>query len=132
VQDLESAAEDPVPVIATAALSEDSRCPVCFDTIDTFVSILGAEAGNLALNVLATGGVYIGGGIPRSLLPLLKTDSFAKSFKNKGRMSSLVSRIPVNVVLNPRAALLGAARSGLDRFVLTEGKLTQEVRLSRR
>ncbi|MDA4118875.1 MAG: glucokinase [Thaumarchaeota archaeon] len=108
--------EDPVPLMARAAFSEDSRCGTCAATFDTFASILGAEAGNLALKVLATGGVYIGGGIPRKTLPLFKSPSFMASFMKKGRMSQLVSRIPVQVIINPRAALLGAAHSGIEHL----------------
>jgi glucokinase len=111
-------AEDPVPIIAESALSKDQRCDTCSATFDTFVSILGAEAGNLGLKVLATGGVYVGGGIPRKVLPLLKNGSFMQSFTRKGRMSQLVSRMPVHVILNERLGLLGAARSGSERMRL--------------
>jgi glucokinase len=112
----ELAAEDPIPLITEAALSGGPGCNTCLPTLDTFCSILGAEAGNLALKVLATGGVYIGGGIPPHILPLLKKGSFMASFTNKGRMSQLVSRIPVHVILNPSAPLLGAARAGIERM----------------
>ena len=80
-----------------------------------FVSVLGAEAGNLALKVLATGGVYLGGGIPRRILPKLQTGRFMEAFVNKGRFSAMMSRIPVYVVLT-QAALTGAARYGLERM----------------
>ncbi len=106
--------EDPVPLIAAAALSKSRRCETCSRTMDTFASILGAEAGNLALKVLARGGVYVAGGIPRKILPLLKSGSFMESFANKGLMSRLVSAIPVHVVLRPGVGLLGAANSGLE------------------
>lgn len=108
---------DPVPSIARAALSKSPRrCETCKETFEVFASILGAEAGNLALKVMATRGTYIGGGIPRKVLPIMKEGAFLKSFKNKGRMSELISRIPVYVVLNPRTALMGAARAMLDRI----------------
>ena len=118
--------EDPVPIIAAAALSKSRRCKTCSRTMDTFASILGAEAGNLALKVLATGGVYVAGGIPRKVLPLLKSGSFMKSFTKKGRMSQLVSRIPVHVVLRPGIALLGAANSGFESMRLGP-KLSREL-----
>ncbi len=106
--------EDPVPVIAAAALSKGRGCQTCSRTMDTFVSILGAEAGNLALKVLATGGVYVAGGISRKILPLLRGGTFMESFAKKGLMSQLVSAIPVHVVLRPRIELLGAAKSGFE------------------
>ena len=80
-----------------------------------FISILGAESGNLALKVLATGGVYLAGGIPPRIIPALSKDLFMKAFTHKGRFSGLVSKMPVHVILNPKAALLGAARYALDR-----------------
>jgi glucokinase len=118
--------EDPVPLISSSALSKSHRCETCFATLNTFGSILGAEAGNLALKVLATGGVYLAGGIPRKVLPLLKDGSF-DSFKRKGRMSQLVSRMPVHVILDPRAPLLGAARAGYE-CVRLNPKLSRELR----
>jgi glucokinase len=103
-----AAADDPAPVIANAALDEYA-CEICSAALDVFVSILGAEAGNLALKVLATGGVYLGGGIPPRILPLLKRDGFMEAFRYKGRFADLLACVPVHVILNPKAALLGAA-----------------------
>jgi len=77
--------------------------------LDLMVSIYGAEAGNLALKVMATGGVYLGGGIPPKILPKLQDGSFMRAFTNKGRFAPLLSRIPVRVILNDRTALMGAA-----------------------
>jgi glucokinase len=74
-----------------------------------FASILGAEAGNLALKVMALGGVYLAGGIPPRILPALQSGIFMEAFKRKGRMSRLMDEIPVHVILNPKAALRGAA-----------------------
>lgn len=108
------AEEDPVPIIAKVAMSDAPECDACVKTFEIFVSVLGAEAGNLALRILATGGVYIGGGIPPKILPLLSDGRFIKAFRSKGRLSGLVSEIPVGVVLNPRAAFFGAARFGID------------------
>jgi len=105
---------DPVPLIIECALDRDYRCDLCVLTLNLFVSILGAEAGNLALKVMATNGVYLGGGIPRRIVPFLENGRFMKSFRYKGRMSDLVSQIPVFVILNPRIALLGAAGYGFE------------------
>lgn len=105
-------AEDPTPIIANAAL--EGECDLCTLTMETFVSIMGAEAGNMALKVMATGGVYLGGGIPPRILPLLKGECFLKAFVNKGRLAHVVERIPVHVILNPDIALFGAACHGLE------------------
>jgi glucokinase len=75
-----------------------------------FVSIYGAEAGNLALKVLALGGVVVAGGIAPRIVPVLRAGAFRASFCDKGRLAPLMERIPVRVALNPRAPLLGAAR----------------------
>jgi len=105
--------EDPTPTIVGAALDAERRCEICVATLDIFISTLGAEAGNLALKVLATGGVYLGGGIPPRIMPALQQGRFLEAFRNKGRMSDLVARMPVHVILNPKVALLGAAYHGL-------------------
>jgi glucokinase len=107
-------ADDPTPVIANNALNSERSCELCVATINTFVSILGAEAGNLALKVLATGGVYLGGGIPPRILPALEDGEFMPAFRRKGRLSDLLSSVPVHVILNPKVALLGAACYGLE------------------
>lgn len=109
-----AATEDPTPVIAKAALDGGPRCAICVATLDAFAAILGAEAGNLALRVLATGGVYLGGGIPRRVLPVLRRDSFLAAFRSKGRMSEFLERVPVHVIANPKIALMGAACYGLE------------------
>jgi len=108
-----AAAADPAPVIVNGAFDESNHCPICRKTLELFISILGAEAGNLALKGLTTGGMYLGGGIPPKVLPFLARETFMKSFASKGRMSYLLSDIPVTVILNPRAALFGAAAFGL-------------------
>jgi glucokinase len=106
--------EDPTPVIVTNALNADTGCTLCRLTLDMFVSVLGAEAGNLALKVLATGGVYIGGGIPPRILPFLLGERFRRAFLHKGRFNRLLENMPVYVIMNPKAALLGAAAYGLE------------------
>jgi len=107
-------ADDPTPVIARAGLDEGTPCPLCKTTLEVFASILGTEAGNMVLTLLAAGGVYIGGGIPPKLLPILKSGVFMDSFRNKGRFSKLLEATPVYIILNPKAGLLGAAHFGLD------------------
>ena len=78
-------------------------------TMDIFASIYGAAAGNLALHVMAVNGIYIGGGIAPKIIWKLNDGSFMTSFTNKGRFSQFMTRIPVKVILNDRAALMGAA-----------------------
>ncbi len=109
-----TAARDPTPVIARWALDIVEPSALCLATLRTFVAILGAEAGNLALKVLATGGVYLAGGIPPRLLPLLQEEAFLHAFRAKGRLRDLLSRIPVHVITYPDVALLGAAHVGLE------------------
>ena len=107
-------AKDPAPLITKSALSKDSRCEICAKTLDTFVSILGSEASNLALKVFASGGIFVGGGIVPRILPALEDEKLFRAFVNKGRMSDLISRIPLKLIMTPRAGLLGAARFGFD------------------
>ena len=109
-----SGVADRTPLIVKAALDGQTQCQICTVALDMFVTILGAEAGNLALKVLATGGVYLGGGIPPRILPALNQERFVRAFRNKGRFSELLSRVPIHVILNARAALLGAAHYGLE------------------
>lgn len=108
-------AADPTPVIVSAALDKQNPCDLCAKTLDTFISILAAEAANLSLKVLGTGGVYLAGGIPPRILPALTNGRFMRAFTHKGRMSDLTARMPVHVVLNPRVGLLGAARLGFGQ-----------------
>lgn len=108
-------ANDRAPLIVQAALDETNPDPLALAAMEIFVEVLGAEAGNLALKVLATGGIYLGGGIPPRILPLLRSGRFMAAFTNKGRFSEMISKIPVHVVLT-QAALIGAARYGLERM----------------
>ena len=104
---------DPTPIIVTAGLDVNRPSPLCRLTLDVFVSILGAEAGNLALKVLATGGVFIGGGIPpRILARLVDNAHFVQAFRHKGRFADVLAQVPVQVIMHPRAALVGAAVRG--------------------
>ncbi|MFP3998638.1 MAG: glucokinase [Desulfobacterales bacterium] len=108
-----AAGEDPVPHIIRGALDKNRQCSLCQKTLGMFVTVLGSEAGNMALKTMATGGVYLGGGIPPRILPLLESGGFLDAFVRKGRMSQLMKKIPVSVILHPEAALLGAARHAM-------------------
>ncbi|MFL5244929.1 MAG: glucokinase [Gemmataceae bacterium] len=83
--------------------------PLCTATLELFITLYGAEAGNLALKCVAVGGVFVGGGIAPKMLPVLKSGAFMRGFTDKGRFSGLMKSIEVNVALNPRAPLIGAA-----------------------
>jgi glucokinase len=106
-------AVDQTPIIMEAGLASEGRSVLCAATLDLFVSILGAECGNLALKVLADGGVYLGGGIPPRLLTLLERGEFMRSFLSKGRLSHVLMDMPVHVIVSP-AALMGAAQVALS------------------
>jgi glucokinase len=100
--------EDPSSVISKAAL--DATCAMCEQAMAMFVSIYGAAAGNLVLKYMATGGLYIGGGIAPKILPKLRDPDFMQAFTAKGRLSPLCEATPVRVITNPNTALLGTAR----------------------
>ena len=99
---------DPAPIISQHAL--EGKSPLCLQALELFVSLYGAEAGNLALKLMATGGVYLGGGIAPKIISKLKEPEFMNAFTAKGRMRPLLQDIPVRVIMNPKTALLGAAR----------------------
>ncbi|MGD8226522.1 MAG: glucokinase [Desulfobacteraceae bacterium] len=105
-------ATDPARAIGEAAM--EKKDPLCEEALDIFVSLFGAVAGNLALTGMTTGGVYLGGGIPPKILPKLEEDTFIQAFTNKGRFKNLMEKIPVRVILNDRAALLGAAHCAFE------------------
>ena len=102
---------DPAPEITRQGL--DKSCPVCVETLDLWTSIYGAEAGNLALKVLALGGVFVAGGIAVKILDKIKDGTFFKSFQDKWKFEGLLNNIPVSVVLNESAPLIGAAYEAL-------------------
>ncbi|NMO13387.1 glucokinase [Pyxidicoccus fallax] len=106
-EELDSASGDLAPIISRHGLAGDD--PLCTQALSLFVSIYGAEAGNLALKVVARGGVFVGGGIAPKILPKLLDGTFRASFVAKGRLSTLLEATPVKVVLNSDAGLLGAA-----------------------
>lgn len=99
--------DDPSAVVSEVGLAGDH--PLCVQALDLFASIYGAEAGNLALKALAVGGVFVGGGIAPKIRAKLADGTFAAAFGDKGRFAELMASIPVSLVLEPRAALLGAA-----------------------
>ncbi len=98
---------DPAATIAEVGMSRQAE--ICVQALELFVSIYGAEAGNLALKALALDGVYVGGGIAPKILKKMEEGGFLRAFTGKGRYKRLMSGIPVRVILNPRTALLGAA-----------------------
>jgi glucokinase len=102
-----AAAPDPNSVITEMGLAAKSE--LCEKTLAMFVSAYGAEAGNLALKVLSVGGLYVGGGIAPRILEKLKDGTFLKAFTDKGRLSQLLINMPVRIILESRAALMGAA-----------------------
>jgi glucokinase len=99
--------EDP-KAITEEALS--GGCPLCVEALDLFARFYGAEAGNLALKLMATGGIYLGGGIAPKIVDKLQDRVFMTAFTAKGRMAPLLERIPVRVIVREGTALLGAAR----------------------
>lgn len=98
---------DPAAAISSEAMR--GGAPICVETMRLFVAAYGAEAGNLALKVMARGGVYVGGGIAPKILPLMTDGLFMRNFLDKGRFATLMSTIPVRILLNELASLLGAA-----------------------
>lgn len=107
----EMPSDDPMAGPAITRAAGDGSCRACVESIERFCRLLGAEAGDLALELFAVGGVWIGGGIARSIVGELADGPFLEGFLDKGRMRSLVEAIPVRVILSGGAALRGAARA---------------------
>jgi glucokinase len=124
-----SNAEDPIRAVVDIIMKKGNNCNACKETLKTFVSTLGAESGNLALKILSMDGVYIGGGLVRAILPALTNGDFKRGYLNKGRMSKLVSQIPVIAILNPNATLLGAAHYTLNSIEQNNYQLMMEKRV---
>jgi glucokinase len=110
---------DPTQADAPAAITQaglDHRCPGCAEALDMFVDAYGAEAGNLALRMVTTGGVFIGGGIAPKILPALTDGRFLRAFTAKPPFEDLLSKMPIRVILNTEVGLLGAAVYGSRPF----------------
>jgi len=99
--------EDPAAVVSKAALANEAE--ICVKALDMFVSVYGAESGNLALRAKSVRGLYVGGGIAPKILPKLKDGTFMRAFGDKGRYTDLLAATPVQVILNDKAGLRGAA-----------------------
>ncbi len=108
----EECASDSAQAITQNALS--GSCSVCAEALDLWIDAFGSEAGNLALRVLAYGGMYLAGGIALKILPKLKQGVFSRSFSDKAPLTSVLARIPIFVILNEDAPLLGAAYAALS------------------
>jgi len=104
--------DDPAAVVTGHALEGDD--PISVKALEVFMAAYGAQAGNLALTVLATGGVYLAGGIAPRIVAKLGDGTFIRAFRNKGRMAELMERIPVHVIVSPDVGLLGAARAAAE------------------
>jgi len=109
--------EDPTPSIVERA--HYGGPDACFRAVQLLAELLGAEAGNLALRVLSSGGVYFGGGMPPRIASFLRTESFRAAFQAKGRFSDWLRQVPVRMITNPHAVLLGAAFHG---FALSQAE----------
>lgn len=110
-------AQDPTPVLMSSALREDDPVPACQKMLDIFIDILAAEASNHSLKTLATGGVFIGGGIPPRLLQYLDKKRFHKSFTGNGPLKNILKNIPIKIICNPKAAVLGAANFAITQIL---------------
>lgn len=106
-------ADSEAPARITKAALEQ-RCPGCVEALEVFVGAYGAATGNLALEMVATGGVYIGGGIAPKILPALDSGTFLRAFSAKAPFEALLKKMPVNVILNDEAGILGAAVFGAN------------------
>lgn len=115
-----SQAPDPPALISQLAL--EAKAAICEQALSMFVSIYGSETGNCALNFMATGGVFIGGSIAAKIVPKMQDPIFMKSFLDKGRMQSLLADMPVKVIANDNAGLMGAARYTLVQKAFSRDK----------
>jgi len=111
-----ASASDRTKAILQCALDPAEPSPRCVASVETVVSIMGSEAGNLALKVMAVGGMYLAGGIPIHIQSLLKSGRFLRSFRRKGRFEELMSRIPVHLMIS-RVGIAGAAAYGLSKAI---------------
>jgi glucokinase len=126
--------EDPNAVIGECGKKQPSEAgysELCSTALEMLVSAYGAEAGNLALKVLAAGGVYLGGGVAPKLLPKMQDGTFMKAFLDKGRMSPLLENYPVRVILDEGCALLGAAAYAEQRAAAISGSSERAASVAR-
>lgn len=112
--EVKKAMQDQDQGLVISTFAGNGKCRMCKETLEIFISCLGSEAGNLALKTMAVGGVYLGGGIPAKMLADIKGVGFVHAFNTKGRMQSLMESMPIKIILNDQAALLGAARYAVD------------------
>jgi len=113
-------AEDPNAVIGQCAA--DGSSEICAETMRMFASAYGAEAGNVALKVLAAGGIYLGGGVAPKNLQVMQNGEFMRAFLDKGRLSPLLEKVPVRIILDETCALLGAAAYAEARAAELSGR----------
>jgi glucokinase len=106
------AGDDPSAVVGEAGVA--GSCSTCVEAVELFVGAYGAQTGNLALSVMALGGVYVAGGIAAKMLPVIERGGFLAAFRNKGRYADLMLAIPVWIILDAEAARLGAAHAAAD------------------
>lgn len=102
-------AEDKTPLIVNAGVQEPEKYPICVAVLELFTSILGAQAGNLAMTVSSFGGMYVAGGIPPRIADYIRSPLFLEAFQDKGRLRPMVADMPIYLVIHPNTALLGAA-----------------------
>jgi glucokinase len=112
----EQLASGPDPSAVISHVGMNAKAPICERALDIFVSVYGAEAGNLALKLLATGGVFLSGGIAARILPRLQRPEFLQAFVSKGRMQPLLEKVPIRVVNNDQVGVLGAARYAAEQL----------------
>ena len=103
---------DPSAIVSQSAFKQSDR--LCEKTMEIFIEAYGAETGNFALKLLSYGGIYIAGGIAAKILPLMQDGRFLNTFKDKGRVSTLIEEVPVHIVLNPQVGLVGSVLYGLQ------------------
>lgn len=106
----------PDPAMVISHVGMNGKAAICEQTLDIFVGVYGAEAGNLALKLLATGGIYLSGGIAARILARLQTPAFLQAFVSKGRMQPLLERIPLKVINNDQIGVIGAARYAAEQL----------------
>ncbi len=102
-------AEDKAKLIVNAGISEPEKHPICVAVLELFTSILGAQAGNLAMTVSSFGGMYLGGGIPPRIANYIRSSRFLEAFQSKGRLKPMIADMPIYLISHPNTALLGAA-----------------------